>query len=100
MGIGGVENLWWSDGHNFRRLAHIPEYFLLGLSVYGLCINLASQRHLWVKALLACLIISLTDEVIKGFLPTREFDIVDMLFDFAGYFSAIFIVGVVRALVN
>jgi VanZ family protein len=36
------------------------------------------------------------DEVVKGILPTREFDFVDMLFDFAGYFTAMFIVGVVR----
>jgi VanZ family protein len=100
LGIGDVENSWWSNGHNFRRLAHIPEYFILGISVYGLCINLVSQRHLWIKALLVCLIISFADEVIKGFLPTREFDFVDMMFDFAGYFSAMFIVGVVRALVN
>jgi VanZ family protein len=38
--------------------------------------------------------------VVKGILPTREFDYVDMLFDFVGYFSAMLIVGVVRELGN
>jgi VanZ family protein len=74
-GIDDVENLWWSDRHNFRRLAHIPEYFLLGISVYGLCSNMVSQGYMWIKALLICIIISLTDEVVKGILPTREFDL-------------------------
>jgi VanZ family protein len=96
LSIGDVENLWWSDRHNFRRLAHIPEYFLLGISVYGLFSGMVSPRYMWIKALLVCLIISLVDEVVKGILPTREFDFVDMLFDFAGYFTAMFIVGVVR----
>jgi VanZ family protein len=98
FGVNDVENRWWYNLRNFRRLAHIPEYFLLGVSAYGLCGCIFQKRYLWLKVLLGCLVISLADELLKGILPTREFDFLDMLFDFVGYFGAIVIVGVVKLL--
>lgn len=73
-----VETNWWNDYMLMRKLGHIPEYFLLGLS------SVIALRKLW-KAGILCVGVSFIDEIVKGILPGREFDFVDMGFDFIGY---------------
>ena len=60
-----------------RKLGHIPEYLLLGLSA-----GFAFRK--WWKAGILCVGVSFLDEIVKGLLSGREFDFVDMRFDFVG----------------
>lgn len=88
---GMLQSSWWSDLHYFRKLAHVPEYLLLGIAVMN-CFK--KKKYGWLKAAALCAGISLLDELLKGFLPSREFDWTDMPFDLLGYAVGI---GVVMA---
>ena len=68
--------------------AGIPEYLLLGGSAY-----IVFDK--WLKAGIFCVTISFIDEVVKGLLPGREFDFIDMRFDLIGY-----AIGIALALVG
>ena len=68
--------------------AGIPEYLLLGGSAYFVFDK-------WLKAGIFCVTISFIDEVVKGLLPGREFDFIDMRFDLIGY-----AIGIALALVG
>lgn len=68
--------------------AGIPEYLLLGGSAY-----IVFDK--WLKAGIFCVTISFIDEVVKGLLPGREFDFIDMRFDLIGY-----AIGIALALVE
>lgn len=80
---------WWY--HNIRKLGHIPEYLALGITT-AFAWYVTDRRGVYWKALLLCAIVSLSDQILKGLLPTREFDITDLPFDFAGYIVGIAIV--------
>lgn len=84
---------WWY--HNIRKLGHIPEYLALGITT-AFAWYVTDRRGVCWKALLLCAIVSISDQILKGLLPTREFDITDLPFDFAGYVMgiAIVIIGV------
>jgi len=84
-----LQNAWWNNYKHFRRLAHFFEFFLLGL---GAQIAVRS----WKGSFLICFGISLANECIKIFLPGREFDGVDMCFEFCGYALGISIVLLIR----
>lgn len=79
---------WWDDYKLMRRLAHIPEYLLLGMS------SMYALRRWW-KAVILCIGISFIDEIVKGILPGREFDFIDMRFDLMGYAVGILIMVVI-----
>ena len=68
--------------------AGIPEYLLLGGSAY-----IVFDK--WLKAGIFCVTISFIDEVVKGLLPGREFDFIDMRFDLIEY-----AIGIALALVE
>ena len=70
-----------SDFHSFRSNAHLPVYFILGI-VLGLFGRSCGWRW-WIVAALGCGF-GLLDEGIKVLLPTREFDIVDLVKDWVG----------------
>ena len=73
---------WWYV--NIRKLGHIPEYLTLGVTTAFAWY--ATSRKLWMlKAFLMCVVISLSDQLVKGMLPTREFDATDLPFDLIGY---------------
>ena len=77
----GTAPNWITDGKLLRHAAHIPEFFLLGLA---LCAVFTPHKHgLWL-AIAIGLLISLCDETLKNFLPTREFSIRDLAFDAIG----------------
>ncbi len=77
---------WTTDMHWFRSLLHLPMYFVLGAFVQ---ISIATYK----KSVLICSCISLVDETLKVFLPTREFEIRDLGFDAVGYIIGILIVA-------
>lgn len=83
---------WWYPHFSIRSLAHVPEYFLLGLSVSlfvamlrSKCDSLADFAFIAVMSILMCGLFSLGDEILKYCLPTREFSATDMLLDLCGY---------------
>ena len=75
--------------HTIRSNAHFVLYFIFGLilSMYGLQVG-------WNRKiiLLTGIIFGMFDEGIKVFLPTREFDILDLLRDWIGVGFALVIV--------
>ena len=83
-----------SDFHSIRSNAHLVLYFLFGivLCLYG---RECGWRW-WVVILIGCGI-GLIDESIKVLLPTREFDVVDLVKDWVGIAMA---VGVVMLIGN
>lgn len=81
---------WVLNMKILRSLAHIPMYLVLLLAIYvGFLIN---KIH-WFKAILITLSITVTigffDEAVKVFLPNREFDVIDWIFDILGSVAGI-----------
>lgn len=91
-------------GANVRRVAHIVEFFFVGLfaSVIVVCFS----RRPWsvcsrcVPVLLFCAACSVGDQVHKIFVPGRHFDMIDLGFDAAGYATAMLLVLLVAAWVH
>ena len=78
-----------SDFHSFRSNAHLVVYFVLGLilSLYG---KEAGWR--WYVVLAVGCGFGLLDEGMKIWLPTREFDVVDLMKDWIGVAVAMLVV--------
>ena len=70
-----------SDFHSFRSNAHLVVYFIFGvvLSLYG---REAGWKW-WIIMIVGCGF-GLFDEGLKIWLPTREFDVVDLMKDWIG----------------
>ena len=91
-------------GANVRRVAHIVEFFFVGLfaSVAVVCFS----RHPWsvcsrcVPVSLFCAACSVGDQVHKIFVPGRHFDMIDLGFDAVGYVTAMLLVLLVAAWVH
>lgn len=66
-----------------RKLAHLTEYFILGILVYNLLIEFSSQKILTCSYLI-CLICSCMDEIHQLFISGRSANIFDVLIDFVG----------------
>ena len=84
---------------NVRRWAHVPEFFVQGIFLFGAAALWPQARGrasgLRVRlgmALLACVACSLFDQVHKEFVPGREFDARDLIFDAMGYALALLVV--------
>lgn len=83
---------WEYNRQYFRRIAHIAEYFLLGFFSYNAWNKTLFQKKAYFRicvTLLECFLVSAIDQIVKGFLPMREFDALDMLYDFGGYSQGI-----------
>lgn len=78
---------WCNDYIFMRKLGHLVEYIPLGLST---CFAFRGWR-----ALVFCVVVSFVDQLIKGILPGREFDWIDMPFDFIGYVVGILAMAIV-----
>ncbi len=78
------------DSHSLRSNIHFLEYFILSLAVIGF-----GKNRNW--KIITCVFIScmigLVDEGIKVLLPTREFDLVDLVKDWAGVGLAAALLG-------
>lgn len=77
---------WWFESAHLRKIAHTIEYFALGLAIR------ISVKKKWYWCAGICFVISFVEQMVKYFLPTREFDAVDMIFDAAGYLLAMTVV--------
>ncbi len=69
------------EPHEIRHLVHFPMYFLLGTAFYG-ATRALGRSPAWAVDL-GCFV-GLFDEVLKIWLPTREFDAGDLVLDFVG----------------
>ena len=80
-----------SDFHSFRSNTHLVMYFVLGvvLTLYG-----RESGWKWWVIVLICCGIGVIDEGIKVLLPTREFDVTDLMRDFVG------VVGVLVVMIS
>lgn len=87
--IPNASGRWTVDMHWFRTLLHVPLYFVLGISA-GFCI-----KNSW-KAIGICSLVALSDETLKIFLPTREFQAIDLGFDAIGFLMGIVVVLLLR----
>ena len=75
-----------SDFHSFRSNAHLVEYFL-----FGLILTLFGREcgWSWWVILVVGAGIGLIDEGIKVLIPTREFDVIDLVKDWIGVAVAV-----------
>ena len=80
---------WVTDMHWFRSLLHVPLYFALGIIV-AFCIS-----KIWLS-IGVCSLIALADETFKIYLPTREFEVRDIVFDAIGFLVGIFLVYIIK----
>lgn len=79
---------WIYNIAKFRKLAHIPEYLILGVSVAisNLFTGNKKTMHVLLKSMVLCNIVSVFDQTIKFLFSGREFDLTDIGFDWIGYF--------------
>ena len=77
------------SGKRLRSDAHIIEYFVLGitLSEYGFICN---KKFEWIISVGFCL--GLLDELLRIVIPTREFELIDLIKDWIGIVLGIIIV--------
>ena len=80
---------WWYDFNNFRRLAHIVEYFPFGIAAV-IPFRIVYKKKSVCLSFLVCALVSLIDQSLKGILPTREFDVKDMVLDLRRDLSRVF----------
>lgn len=96
---------------NIRAWAHVPEFFVQGLLLFGVAAlwpprdeRETPAKHLRARyriplqgrlaiALALCVACSLFDQIHKVFVPGREFDPRDLLFDATGYLLALAVVA-------
>jgi hypothetical protein len=69
----------------FRSDIHFIEYFIVGLVIVHFIQTI--EKNPWLGTFFSCSI-GIIDETIKIFLPTREFDYVDLVKDFLGVLLA------------
>lgn len=79
-----------TDYHSFRSNAHIVAYFVLGvvLSLFG-------RERGWRWWIVGCGF-GLIDESVKVLLPTREFDVVDLIKDWVGVAAGVGVMKLTR----
>ena len=89
----GNAPLWLTNMEMLRGVIHIFLFLPLSMAIYY------ALRHYvksWPKAILAALVIScalgLADEAIKMYLPQREFDFADWIFDVIGSATGIILI--------
>lgn len=73
------------QSHDLRSNVHVLEYFVFGLAV--LCFWKSRGCRISVCVIVCCMF-GLFDESVKVLLPTREFDLIDLLKDWVGVFLA------------
>ena len=82
-----------AESHALRSNIHILEYFIVGLAVFAFG---ASRGWKVATSLLVCGAIALLDESIKVLLPTREFDVVDLIKDWVGVAVAMLVIWLLK----
>lgn len=75
----------WICESGMRRLAHVAEYGFLGIVTMSILSYRKSLYYSLPIATMVCALVSYCDQLIKGYLPTREFDFYDLHYDLLGY---------------
>ncbi len=86
-----------SDFHSIRSNAHLVLYFLFGIV---LCLYGRECGWSWWVILAVGCCVGLIDESMKVLLPTREFDVVDLVKDWIGVAMAVMTMKVMQKAVN
>lgn len=82
-----------SDFHSFRSNAHLVLYSLFGIT---LCLYGKECGWSWWVILLVGVAVGLIDEGIKVLLPTREFDVIDLVKDWVGVAVAVLVIRLIK----
>ena len=82
-----------SDFHSFRSNAHLVLYFLFGIV---LCLYGRECGWSWWVILAVGCCVGLIDEGIKVLLPTRKFDVVDLVKDWVGVSVAAGTIAIIK----
>ena len=69
------------------------EYFPLGIAVV-IPFRIVYKKKPVRLSFLVCALVSLIDQSLKGILPTREFDVKDMVLDLIGYAMGILLTAI------
>ena len=77
----------------FRSDIHFIEYFIVGLVIVHFIQTI--EKNPWLGTFFSCCI-GIIDETIKIFLPTREFDYVDLVKDFLGVLLATVVIIILK----
>ena len=85
------------DHNTFRTNAHLAEYFILGIA---LAVFTKSRGCKWWVAIVTGCGIGFLDEVVKIFLPGREFGTGDLIRDFIGVGIAVILVTLIIGLLK
>lgn len=88
----GHDKIWspWENLRQFRQYAHIFEYFILSISLTTFSVT-SNKSIKSPYVFLTCIGVSILDQSIKGYLPYKEFDILDLGYDGLGYIIGIVI---------
>lgn len=78
-----------------RKIAHITEYLILGILVFGFVNEFKIDRKI-IISLLICLIFSSLDEFHQLFIPGRTGKILDVFIDMIGVLLGIGVVSLVH----
>lgn len=81
-----------------RKLAHITEYFILGILTIN-CLKDYKINYLYVSSILFCIIYACSDEFHQLFISGRSGTIIDVLIDSIGIILGIFIYKLFKKLV-
>ena len=84
---------YFTDFHSFRSNAHLVMFFVFGV-IWSLFGRKCGWR--WWVILLAGCCVGLIDESIKVVLPTREFDVVDLIKNWIGVAVAVGLVELIK----
>ncbi len=72
-----------------RKTAHFVEYFILGLLSVNCFASFKIKKILYL--LMFCLVIAILDECHQLFVPGRSFGFLDIMIDFIGSYSSIYL---------
>ena len=81
-----------------RKLAHITEYFILGILTIN-CLKDYKIKKIYISSILFCIIYACSDEFHQLFISGRSGTIIDVLIDSIGIILGIFIYKLFKKLV-
>lgn len=88
--------LWFIDNDMtfiiIRKLAHVSEYFILGILIYNL-LKEFTYRNIILYSFILCVIFACFDELHQSFVGGRDGKILDVIIDSVGIIIGILIIN-------